>query len=137
MPRSALSAVALAVPVLAAAGCGGGSSKAYTAAGTAPCLTTKGFTKVTTASARVGLIAAVAPNGGLRATSASGNVLTVAFAADEGAAASTRQAFRRHASPTYRLHIDDVMESKRNAVLVWTVTPGPKLLADAEGCLHS
>jgi hypothetical protein len=137
MPRSALFAVALAVAVLAAAGCGGGSSKPYTAVGTAPCLETKGFTKVTTRAARVGLIAAVAPNGGLRATSVSGNVVTIAFAADEGAAASTRQAFRRHASPKYRPHIGDVMESRRNAVLVWTVTPAPKLLADAESCLHS
>jgi hypothetical protein len=33
--------------------------------------------------------------------------------------------------------MDDIMESQRNAVLVWTTSPSPKQLADVEGCLHS
>src|SRR5439155_25485834 len=123
MTRRALSAMALAVvPALAAAGCGGGANP-YTAKGTAPCLRTKGFTKVTTDPRRVGFIAGFAENGGIKATSATGNVLTIAFAADDASAASTRQAFRRHAPPAYRPHLNDVMRSQRNAVLVWTITP--------------
>ena len=137
MTRRALSAVALAVvPALAAAGCGGGANP-YTAKGTAPCLRTKGFTKVTTDPRRVGFIAGFAENGGVRAASPGGNVVTIAFAADAASANSTRRAFRRHAPPALRPHIKDIMASKRNAVLVWTVTPDPKALADAEGCLHS
>ncbi len=136
MTRSALLAVALAVPALAAAGCGGGS-KPYTAEGTAPCLRTKGFTKVTTDPVRVGFIAGFAENGGIRATSPSGDVLTIAFAADEASAASTERAFRRHAPPALRPHLKDVMRSQSNAVLVWTVVPPADEQVDAEGCLHS
>jgi hypothetical protein len=137
MTRRALSAVALAgASALAAAGCGGGGAKPYTAKGTAPCLRTKGFTQVTTNPVAVGFIAGFAENGGIRATSATGNVLTIAFAADEESTPSTRQAFRRHAPPAYRPHLNDVMRSQRNAVLVWTVTPDPAQLADAESCLH-
>jgi hypothetical protein len=137
MSRRALSAVALAVvPALAATGCGGGAAKPYTATGTVPCLRTKGFTQVTTNPVAVGFIAAFAENGGVRATSASGNVLTIAFAADEASVPSTEQAFRRHAPTALRPHLNDVMRSQRNAVLVWTVTPDPAQLADAESCLH-
>ena len=135
MIRRALLAAALVPAALAATGCGG--TKPYTAEGTAPCLREKGFTGVTTDPARVGFIAGFAENGGVRAASPGGNVVTIAFAADAASANSTRRAFRRHAPPALRPHIKDIMASKRNAVLVWTVTPDPKALADAEGCLHS
>ena len=135
MTRRALLPAALVPAALLAAGCGG--SKPYTASGTAPCLRDKGFTEVTTNPAQVGFIAGFAENGGLRATTEMGNVVTIAFAADEASAGSTRQAFRRHAPPQLRPHMNDIMESKGNAVLVWTVTPDPENLANAEGCLHS
>ena len=129
-------AAALAV---VAAGCGARSSnKPYTATGTAACLAKKGFTKVTTNPVKVGFIAGFAENGGLKATAPNGNVLTIAFAADDTTGVeSTKQAFRAHAPRKLRPHIDDIMESQGNAVLVWTVTPTPAELADAEGCLHS
>ena len=100
-------------------------------------MTKKGFTGVTTSGAKVGFIAAFAQNGGLRATGADGNVLTIAFAGDSSSVDSTKQAFRNHAPPKLRPRINDIMLSQGNAVLVWTVTPTPKLLADAESCLHS
>jgi hypothetical protein len=129
-----LFAVALAV---AAAGCGARSNKPFTAEGTAACLATKGFTKVTTDPLKVGFIAAFAENGGLRATATGGNVLTVAFAADDTAGvASTEEAFRSHAPPRLRPRMNDIMESERNAVLVWTVSPTSGQLADAKSCLH-
>ncbi len=121
---------------LGVAGCGGGGGKPYTAAATAPCLQKKGFTDVTTSPGKVGLVAAFADNGGVKATSPSGNVLTIAFAADASGAAGTEQAFRNHASGVYRRHLRDVMSSQGNAVLVWTVTPAPKDLAAATGCLR-
>jgi hypothetical protein len=126
-------AVSLAVAV---AGCGARSNKPFTAKGTAACLTKKGFTKVTTNSVKVGFIAAFADNGGLRATTTDGNVLTIAFTPDTAGVASTKQAFRSHAPARLRPRMDDIMESERNAVLVWTVTPTPQQLADAKSCLH-
>jgi len=129
-----LAAIALAV---AAAGCGARSNKPYTAKGTAACMTKKGFTKVTTDPLKVGFIAGFAENGGLRATTADGNLLTIAFTADDTAGvASTKEAFRTHAPAKLRPRLNDIMESERNAVLVWTVSPTPAQLADAKSCLH-
>ena len=124
-----------ALVVLVLAGCGANRNAAYTATGTSSCLAKKGFTGVTTNPLKVGFIAGVAPNGGLIAKSKSGNVLTIAFAADGKAALSTEKAFRRSAPPALRSHMSDIMESKRNAVLVWTVSPTSQELSDAMGCL--
>jgi hypothetical protein len=130
-----LTAVSLAVVV---AGCGARNSKPYTAKGTAACIAKKGFTNVTTDSAKVGFIAGFAENGGLLATSSDGNKLTIAFTADDtSGVTSTEQAFRSHAPPRYRTRMNDIMESERNAVLVWTVSPTPAELADAKACLHA
>jgi hypothetical protein len=138
MVRRSLLVLAAASLAAAVAGCGAGSSKPFTAKGTAGCLSKKGFTHVTTDPLKVGFIAAFADNGGLRATTQNGNVLTIAFAADDTAGvASTEQAFRSHAPARLRPRMDDIMESERNAVFVWTVTPTSAQLADAKGCLHS
>ena len=134
--RPRLSIVLVLVPLaLLAAGCGARSSAPYTAAGTAECLTSKGFTGVTTAPAKVGFIAGFADNGGIRATAPGGNVLTIAFAGDTAGAAQTEQAFRAHATPFYKRHMHDIMETQRNAVLVWTTSPSQDLLSTALGCL--
>jgi hypothetical protein len=135
-PVLAVVTVSLAV---AAAGCGGSSvQKAYTAQGTAPCLRDKGFTQVSTNAAKVGFIAGFAENGGVRAKAKDGNVLTIAFAADDTAGvASTEKAFTRFAPPKLRPHINDIMESEGNAVLVWTITPTTTELDDVKSCLSS
>jgi hypothetical protein len=131
--------VLAAVPLLiVAAGCGARDTKPYTAQGTASCMTKKGFAKVTTNPLKVGFIAGFAENGGLRATTSDGNLLTIAFTADDTTGvASTKEAFRTHAPATLRPRMNDIMESQRNAVLVWTTSPSVQQLADAEGCLHS
>ena len=108
-----------------------------TAAGTAPCLQKKGFTGVATAPAQIGFIASTAENGGLKATSPSSNIVTIAFAADSSGTASTEAAFRRFASPFYKHHMSDIMESQGNAVLVWQTSPKLEELNLAEFCLHS
>ena len=124
-----------AVAVLAA-GCGGGSGQSqYTATGTEKCIREKGFTHVTTNPHKVGFIAGVAPNGGIKAVAPSGNVLTIAFAQNAADAASTKQAFRDNASAFYKRHMADIMESQRNAVLVWTTSPSQDLLSTVLGCL--
>ena len=137
MARRTLMLVAAAALAFSAAGCGRGSSKPYTAAGTVPCLRTKGLTKATTNTAKIGLIAGFAETGGLQATAPAGNVLTVAFTDDESEVSGTKTAFRKAAPPRYKAHMHDIMESQRNAVLVWTVTPAQTRLDDALACLHS
>jgi hypothetical protein len=133
--RRPLVPAALLVVVLA--GCGASRTADYTATGTAKCLVKKGFAGVSTDPLKIGFIAASADNGGLVARSKSGNVLTIAFAADRRAAASTEAAFRRRAPKSLRPHMSDIMESQRNAVLVWTVSPSSQELSDAESCLAS
>jgi hypothetical protein len=120
---------------LVAAGCGVRTTKAYTAKGTVGCLRSHGFTGVTTNPGQVGFIAGFADNGGIKARSAMGNVLTIAFTADADSTASTQQAFRSHAPQRLRPHMSDIMQTNRNAVLVWTTTPDPGELGAATGCL--
>ena len=121
---------------LVVAGCGVRSSKPYTAKGTAPCLGKKGFTGVTTKPIEVGFIAGFAENGGLKARSATGNVLTIAFTADSDSVASTEAAVKAHAPKSLRPHITDIMETNRNAVLVWTITPKSDELDTVQRCLQ-
>ncbi len=129
--------LAALVVLLIVAGCGGGSSSTYTAKGSEACFTQKGFTGVTTNATKVGFIAGFAVNGGLQARSPSGNVVTIAFTDGTGAVAGTEKAYRRAAPKRLRPHMSDIMEAQHNAVLVWTVSPAPQELSDAESCLHS
>ena len=126
--------IALLVALLAA-GCGVRTTKPYTAKGTVGCLRSHGFTGVTTNPGQVGFIAGFADNGGIKARSAMGNVLTIAFTADADSTASTQEAFRSHAPKRLRPHMSDIMQTNRNAVLVWTTTPDPGELGAATGCL--
>ena len=120
---------------LIAAGCGVRNSKPFSAQGSAGCLKAHGFTGVTTNPLAVGFIAAFADLGGLRARSPSGNLVTIAFTADADSTGSTEDAFRSHAPKSLRPHMSDIMETNRNAVLVWTTTPDPGELDAATRCL--
>jgi hypothetical protein len=137
--RFRASAIALAAPLAAlAAGCGSTTAaKPFTAAGTAPCLKTNGFTGVTTDSGKVGFIAGFAQNGGIRATASDGNTVTIAFTASQTDVGGTKQAFTRQAPAKLRRHMRDILETQGNAVLVWTTSPGQQTLNAALGCLHS
>jgi hypothetical protein len=126
--------IALAVALLAA-GCGARTSKPFTAAGTAPCLKTQGFTGVTTDSSKLPFIAAFADKGGISAISPLRNRLTIAFTADADSTGSTEQNFRARAPKGLRPHMSDIMQTNRNAVLVWTTTPDPADLDAASRCL--
>ena len=126
--------IALAVALLAA-GCGVRTTKPFTAKGTAGCLRSHGFTGVTTNPGQVGFIAGFADKGGIKATSALGNVVTIAFTADAGSTASTVQAFRSHAPKRLRPHMSDILQTNRNAVLVWTTTPDATDLDTVNRCL--
>ncbi len=132
-----LSFVLVLTLALVAAGCGARSSRPYTAAGTVACLKSKGFTGVTTDPVKVGFIAGFADNGGILAKAPGGNVVTIAFAGDTAGAADTESAFKAHATPFYKRHMGDIMESQRNAVLVWQTSPTQAQIDDALGCLGS
>jgi hypothetical protein len=134
VPRALAVGVVVAVAFVAA-GCGVRNSKPFTAHGTVGCLKTHGFTSVTANPLAVGFIAGFADNGGIRGRSASGNVLTIAFTTDADSTGSTEAAFRSHAPKSLRPHMSDIMETNRNAVLVWTTTPDPGELDAATRCL--
>jgi hypothetical protein len=115
------------------AACGAAEPSAYKAAPTANCLRDKGYT-VTTDDTQVGVIAANAPNGGLRANEP-GNALTIAFGQDSDDAIQIAAAFKRFAPKTLRPHITDVMRTQKNAVLLWTVTPPQVEINKVYDCL--
>jgi hypothetical protein len=117
------------------AGCGVRNSKPFTAKGSASCLRSHAFTRVTTNPGAVGFIAGFADHGGIRAASPSGNILTIAFTEGPDAVDSTEEAFRSHAPKSLRPHMSDIMTANRNAVLVWTTTPNPDELDTAQRCL--
>jgi hypothetical protein len=115
-----------------AAGCNSEPS-VYKAEPTAKCLRGKGY-DVTTENAKVGVVAAAAPNGGLLAHEP-GNAVTIAFGENSDDALAIQRAFRRFAPKKLRPHILDVMRSQKNAVLLWTVTPPLDEMNTVFGCL--
>jgi hypothetical protein len=127
--RRALPLVAVALLV---AGCNSEPS-VYKAEPTANCLRGKGF-RVTTDGSKIGVVAAAAPNGGLRAFEP-GNTVTIAFGESSDDALGIQRAFRRFAPKRLRPHIDDVMRLQKNAVLLWTVTPPSEEMDMVFGCL--
>ena len=105
----------------------------YKAESSAKCLRGKGY-DVTTETAKVGVVAAAAPNGGLLAHEP-GNALTIAFGANLDDALAIQRAFRRFAPKKLRPHISDVMRTQKNAVLLWTITPPQDEMNKVFACL--
>lgn len=115
------------------AGCGDSEPSVYKAEATANCLRGNGF-RVTMEPMEIGVVAAAAPNGGLRAFEP-GNALTIAFGESSDDALGIQRAFRRFAPKSLRPNIDDVMRVQKNAVLLWTVTPPLDEMNKVFGCL--
>jgi hypothetical protein len=122
---------------LVLAGCGARSSTPYTAEATVPCLKDEDFTGVTTNPAKIGFIAALAPLGGLKATSPLGNTVTIAFAEDADSVEATERAFTARAPKSLRPRMRDIMFADRNAVIVWTTAPKGDDTDAVAGCLAS
>lgn len=116
-------AVALAIVL---AGCGS-SSAPYTADSTAPCLRKLGYSVEPPTS---DLIADTAENGGLIARGF-GNTLTLAFGADARDGLRLARAYRRFGPKRLR----DLIQPKRNAVMVWTIAPTLAQMEAARKCL--
>ena len=103
-----------------AAGCNTEPST-YKAQPTANCLRKDGY-QVTTDPAKLGVVEGHAENGGLVAFHP-GNAVRIAFGASSDDAIGIERGYRRFAPKKLRPHIDDVMRTEKNAVLLWTVTP--------------
>ena len=115
------------------AGCSAGDPWTFKAGPTATWLKGYGYS-VTTDDAKVGVLAANAPNGGLLAKEP-GNALTIAFAQDSDDAIKTAAAVKKFAPKKLQPHINDVMRTEKNAVLLWTVTPPQDELNKVFACL--
>ena len=123
----------LVLAALLVAGCSSGEPSTFKAGQTAKCLRGKGYL-VTTDDAKVGVVAANAPNGGLLAKEP-GNALTIAFGQNSDDAIQIAAAFKRFAPKKLRPHITDVLRTQKNAVLLWTVTPPLQELNKVDTCL--
>lgn len=122
----------LALLALLAAGCESEPS-VYKAEPTAKCLRGDGY-RVTTDPAKLGVVEKNADNGGLIAFEP-GNAVRIAFARNSDDALGVQNGFRRFVSKRVRPHINDVMRTQKNAVLLWTVTPPIDELNKVYGCL--
>ncbi len=127
--------VAALLVALAVTGCGVESAKAFHVQETAKCLRGAGY-RVRTDASNLGVVAAAAPLGSLRAFEP-GNTVTVSFGSDHREAINISELYRKFAPRKLRPHIDDVMEVEKNAVLVWTVTPPSKDHDKVFGCLKA
>jgi hypothetical protein len=126
-------AAAAAFVALAVAGCGSNAVKVYHADDTGKCLRDGGY-RVRTDSENLGVVAAAAPLGSLRAFEP-GNTVTISFGNNHREALNISGLYRRFAPGRLRPHIDDVMEIQKNAVLLWTITPPPDDHDKVVGCL--
>jgi len=124
--------VLLLLPVLVTA-CGNPVHSHYSVKSTAPCLTKLGYA-VDTNAEQLGVIESSAPEGALRA-SEPGNNVTIDFAQDATGAAALVRAYHTFGPAKRRKHINDVLETQHNAVLVWEITPPPAELQRVLGCL--
>jgi hypothetical protein len=124
---------AAAFAVLAASGCGAKAVNTYHVDGTAQCLKDGGY-RVRTDSDNLGVVAAAAPLGSVRAFEP-GNTVTISFGNDHREAVNISELYRKFAPKKLRPHIDDVMEVQKNAVLLWTVTPPVEEHDKVLGCL--
>jgi hypothetical protein len=118
---------------LALAGCGSNATNVYHVDDTATCLRDAGY-RVRTDSDKLGVVAAAAPLGSLRA-SEPGNNVTISFGNNHREALNISGLYRKFAPKKLRPHIDDVMEIQKNAVLLWIITPPSDEHAKVTGCL--
>ena len=123
----------VALAALVVAGCGSNAVNVYHVDDTAKCLRDGGY-RVRTDADNLGVVAAAAPLGSLRAAEP-GNTVTISFGNNHREALNIAGLYRRFAPKKLRPHIDDVMEIRKNAVLLWTITAPPDDHDKVVGCL--
>jgi hypothetical protein len=126
---------AAAVVAFAGVGCGAKATSVYRIDATAGCLRDAGY-RVRTDADHLGIVAAAAPLGALRAFEP-GNNVTISFGNNHAEAVNVSKLYRKFAPKKLRPHIDDVMEIQKNAVLLWIVTPPVDDHDKVVGCLKA
>ena len=129
-----LGLILLVAAAIALTGCGAKEVKLYRVAGTADCLRKGGY-RVRTDARNLGLVAASASGGALRAFE-QGNTVTISFGGTHSEAVNISHLYRKFAPKRLRPHIDDVMRVRKNAVLLWTVTPPLEEENKVDDCLQ-
>ena len=122
------------VVVALLAGCGNPVHSHYSVKETAPCLEKLGY-DVDTDASKLGPVEASAPEGALSAQE-KGNAVVITFGENAEQARNIEAGYRRFASKRVREHIRDVMQSQKNAVLLWTITPPQDESRRVLGCLR-
>jgi hypothetical protein len=130
--RRGLCLLSLVLLVLVATACETEPS-AYKADSTAKCLRKHGY-DVTTDPAKLGVVEGHTENGGLIARHP-GNAVRIAFGESTDDAPGIAHGYRVFAPKKLRPHINDVLRTEKNAVLLWTVTPPQNEMDDVFGCL--
>jgi hypothetical protein len=122
---------AIAVVVLATAGCGGSTTTLYTQAKTRACLQKAGIA-VSSVATTSDFVANSATGGAFRAK-LSDNFATVSFGLTQTDADNIDQAYLRfHAK---NVGIDDVLRTQGNAVMLWHEHPSDADVSTITGCL--
>ncbi len=112
-------AAVAAAAVLVVAGCGGGSEKAYSAEATEACLERAGLT-IIPVDGSTDVVASSALGGSVSAR-LSLNKVTIAFGRSAAEGTVIEKAYATYGSQD--IPIDQVLERRRNAVLLWAGVP--------------
>ena len=121
MPTRSGLAAALALAALAA-GCGGSADEepsSYALAPTKACLSSENGVEVNTKD--IDFVASTALGGAMRVKVSPQNFVVMAFGDNAAEAERIEQAYREFAGQ--RIPIDDVLERRKNLVLVWNAPP--------------
>ena len=132
--RGVAAAAAAAAVALLAAGCGGGgggAKAAYSADGTKACLEKAGVSIVAVDESS-DLVAASALGGAVAAQLAQ-NRVTIAFGRDDAEGQVIEKAYTQYGSND--VPIDQVLQRKRNAVLLWAGAPTVQDADAVRSCL--
>lgn len=132
--RSGLAATLVLASLVA--GCGGSGSEepsSYALTPTKQCLSGEGGA-VTVDTRHVDFVASTALGGAMRVKVSPQNFVVMAFGDDEAEAERIERAYRDFAGK--RIPIDDVLERRKNLVLVWNAPPTGEEDGAISSCLR-
>ena len=131
--QSALAAtLAIAVLVGGCGGSGGGEPSRYLLAPTRQCLRGEGGVRIDLRN--VDFVATTALGGAMRVRLPTKNFVVMAFGNDDAEAERIEDAYREFAGRS--IPIDDVLQRRKNLVLVWNAPPTGDEDAAVSGCLR-
>ena len=129
--RTVAGALVAGAAALLIAGCGGGGTKAYSAAATKACLEKAGV-RIVAVDEKTDIVAASALAGAVGAKLAL-NRVTISFGRSDAEGALLQKAYAKYGSKD--VPIDQVLERRRNAVLLWAGAPSAQDSDVVRACL--